>query len=61
MLRLLADAGEQATIDWKSLISEWDDEDQAHHSLDVLLQNEVIEATRAGYRFKIELVRRWFV
>jgi hypothetical protein len=59
MLRILANAGEQATLDWKTLIAKGGDENQAHHSLDALLRNEVIEATGSGYRFKIELVRRW--
>jgi hypothetical protein len=35
--------------------------ERLEESLSLLLRRELIETTSEGYRFQIELIRRWFV
>jgi len=30
------------------------------HTLDLLIRRELIESADEGYRFQVELIRRWF-
>jgi hypothetical protein len=62
LLQALAHQGERAIIDRAGLTH------QAQHStgggldqtLTHLLQRELVEAVDGGYRFQVELIRRWF-
>ena len=33
---------------------------ESHTALDLLTRRELIEAVDGGYRFQVELIRRWF-
>jgi hypothetical protein len=58
VLRYVAAQGEGATISQKSLISEFPD--GWRDAIDLLQKRELIELTSSGYRFQVELIRRWF-
>ncbi len=59
MLRYLATFGEQTIVRREVLESQCPEEfDQ---TLNNLLRRELIEAVVEGYRFQVELIRRWFV
>lgn len=58
MLRFLAAHGEGAIINPPLLLSTCPDHYEA--TLKNLLQRELIEPANDGYRFQVELIRRWF-
>jgi hypothetical protein len=58
LLRFLAEKGEGATISKKVLSRQFPD--GLNSSLDLLLRRELIEQVGDGYRFPVELIRRWF-
>jgi hypothetical protein len=59
MLRFLASQGEHAVVSREGLESQCPEKfDQA---LTNLLRRELIEPVEEGYRFQVELIRRWFV
>jgi hypothetical protein len=58
LLRFLAARGEGATIDREALALRVGSDIRA--TLDLLVRRELIEAVDGGYRFQVELIRRWF-
>jgi hypothetical protein len=58
ILRFLATEGEAGIVSRKAILQQFADECQA---LDLLMQRELIEQVGDGYRFQVELIRRWFV
>jgi hypothetical protein len=63
LLRLLAAQGERATLGRATLVHQRPDVDDGEldRALDLLVQRELIEwADNKGYRFQVELIRRWF-
>lgn len=58
LLRFLAEKGEGATISKKVLSRQFPD--NLDSSLNLLLRRELIEQVGDGYRFQVELIRRWF-
>jgi len=58
ILRFLAVQGEKAIVRRKTISQRFPDE--CDRSLNLLLQRELIEETDNGYRFQVELIRRWF-
>ncbi|MCP4700659.1 MAG: ATP-binding protein, partial [Gammaproteobacteria bacterium] len=59
LLRYIAEYGEGKSVPQSSLLSQFPDDLDA--VLKPLLRHEVLEAGKDGYRFQVELVRRWFV
>jgi hypothetical protein len=59
MLKFIAAQGESQIISEETLRTQYPDEFEA--SLANLLQRELIEPLGNGYRFQVELIRRWFV
>jgi hypothetical protein len=58
ILRRLAAHGEAATVARSALAHQ---RPQAlEHALGVLVRRDLIEAANGGYRFQVELIRRWF-
>lgn len=58
LLRFLAAQGEGTVVDRDVLTQRSvDGQDQALH---LLIRRELIESTDGGYRFQVELIRRWF-
>jgi hypothetical protein len=63
LLRKLAALGEGAIANREALANGLVRERETagmEHALNKLQQRELIEATDGGYRFQVELVRRWF-
>jgi hypothetical protein len=58
LLRFLASLGENAIASRETLLQQFPDE--LASILARLLQRELIEPVGAGYRFPVELIRRWF-
>lgn len=58
LLCFLAAQGEGATIDRRVLAQQF--EGELRPTLDRLARRELIEAVDEGYRFQVELIRRWF-
>lgn len=58
LLRFLAAQGEGAMVSWKSLARHFPDE--LDQTLTLLTRRELIELVDQGYRFQVELIRRWF-
>ncbi|MCP4698833.1 MAG: ATP-binding protein [Gammaproteobacteria bacterium] len=58
LLRHIAEHGEGISVPKSSLLLQFPDGLDA--VLEHLLRHEVLEAGRDGYRFQVELVRRWF-
>jgi hypothetical protein len=59
VLRFIASQGEGIVVNLSVLISQFPE--RLEESLSLLLRRELIETTSEGYRFQIELIRRWFV
>ncbi|MCK5877760.1 MAG: hypothetical protein KAG43_09010, partial [Candidatus Marithrix sp.] len=57
ILNNLAAQGEGKVISFEIIQEKFPDES----AITNLLQRELIESTETGYRFQIELIRRWFV
>jgi hypothetical protein len=60
LLHLLARQGENALMPIANL-AQYYDPDQLATSLTNLVEQELLELTPTGYRFQVELIRRWFV
>jgi len=60
LLRFLAAQGERAVISQTALTRRFPDEDELDRALDWLMRRELIERENEGYRFQVELIRRWF-
>ena len=58
ILRAIAAQGEEAIVE-KTLVLEFQ-EQKNHSAIVLLLQRELIEEIDDGYRFGVELIRRWF-
>lgn len=58
ILYLLAAQGEKAKTNRQIISQQFPDE--CDRSLNLLLQRELIEEVDNGYRFQVELIRRWF-
>jgi hypothetical protein len=57
ILQFLAARGEGATVSRQTIWQHFPDKSDA---LNLLLQRELIEEVSEGYRFQVELIRRWF-
>jgi hypothetical protein len=57
ILQFLAARGEGATVSRLTILQHFPDKSDA---LNLLLQRELIEEVSEGYRFQVELIRRWF-
>lgn len=60
LLRAMAAHGAGAVIERTELAKLVPDTAELEQSLALLLQRDLIEAVDAGYRFQVELIRRWF-
>jgi hypothetical protein len=60
LLRFMAAQGEGAVINRKDLAHHSSDSDNLNQALALLTRRELIEAVGGGYRFQVELIRRWF-
>ena len=58
VLRYLAAQGEGATVSQTALFSQFSD--SWAEAIHLLLRRELIELNLNGYRFQVELIRRWF-
>lgn len=58
ILRCIAAQGEEATISQATLTKQFPN--SWEETIDLLLKRELIELTSSGYRFQVELIRRWF-
>ena len=58
ILQFLAAQGEGEIVGRTAILQQFPDE---YNALDLLLQRELIEQVGDGYRFQVELIRRWFV
>ena len=57
ILQFLAAQGEGATVSRLTILQHFPDKSDA---INLLLQRELIEEVSEGYRFQVELIRRWF-
>ena len=60
VLRLMAAQGEGAAISQENLARQLPDLDDLDQTLALLSRRELIETIKGGYRFQVELIRRWF-
>ena len=62
LLRHAARQGESATLDKAALARafEADDSNNLEQTLNLLTRRELLKAVDGGYRFQVELIRRWF-
>ncbi len=58
MLRFIAARGAGAIVNQSELTSQFGDEFET--SLDLLLRRDLLEPVNGGYRFQVEMIRRWF-
>jgi hypothetical protein len=58
LLRFLAAQGEGAVVSRETLDRHFPTE--LNRTLDLPIRRELIEPTGGGYRFHVELIRRWF-
>ncbi|MCB0191465.1 MAG: ATP-binding protein [Anaerolineae bacterium] len=62
VLRCLAAQGEGAVVDQTTLTDRIQaNPDTVDCALELLTQRELIEPVESGYRFQVELIRRWFI
>ncbi|MDM8531231.1 ATP-binding protein [Anaerolineales bacterium HSG25] len=63
VLRYIATQGEDAITSPEMLMGEFSnlEENALSHIIQLLLQRDLIEKIDNGYRFQVELIRRWFV
>jgi hypothetical protein len=59
-LRCIAAEGEGATVGSDLLSAHITDSEELSQTLEALVRRELIEPEEAGYRFQVELIRRWF-
>lgn len=60
VLRYVAGQGEGAAVSREKLARQLPDPDDLDQALRLLTRRELIEAIDGGYRFQVELIRRWF-
>lgn len=60
VLQRLAKQGEDEPRTWESLLNAAGNPDELHQTLALLLRRELIEQVQDGYRFQVEVIRRWF-
>ncbi len=60
ILRALAVRGEGAAMSREQLAAQLADPTRLEYGLTSLIQRELIELADDGYRFQVELIRRWF-
>jgi hypothetical protein len=60
LLRFLAKQGERAVVDRETSARQLPAPDGLDRTLSLLSQRELIESVAGGYRFQVELIRRWF-
>lgn len=60
LLRFLATQGEGAVVSRDDLAGHATGADELEQTLTALLQHDLIEEVNGGYRFQVELIRRWF-
>ena len=62
LLRFLAARGEGAVISREAMARQLSggDEDELERTLDLLARRDLVEWDGEGYRFQVELIRRWF-
>jgi hypothetical protein len=58
LLRFLAQAGEGAVVSKEQMRQQFPE--NLEYALKQLIRRELIEAVDGGYRFQVELIRRWF-
>jgi hypothetical protein len=61
LLRIIAAQGESMILSREALAKQCDLGNQLDKVLLSLVQQEFIEFTSTGYRFQVELIRRWFI
>jgi len=61
LLRFMAAQGEGAIVDRETLAGQAELPGELERSLALLLRRDLIELLNNGYRFQVELIRRWFV
>lgn len=60
LLRFLASQGEGAVVSRGSLASRLQPPNDLDQTLAKLMQRDIVERADEGYRFQVELIRRWF-
>ena len=60
VLRCLAAQGEGGMVSRENLARQLSNPDDLDRALGLLVRRELIEAAQGGYRFQVELIRRWF-
>lgn len=60
LLRWLAQQGEGAIAGQETLVGQVESPEVLARTLKLLIRRELIEAVEGGYRFQVELIRRWF-
>jgi energy-coupling factor transporter ATP-binding protein EcfA2 len=60
LLRLIADQGEGCVVSRDALTAQAGSPSEFEPTLAMLLRRDLLEAGDGGYRFQVELIRRWF-
>jgi len=60
LLRFIANHGEGAVVSRESLARQLPSPADLSQTLALLTQRELLEAIEGGYRFQVEMIRRWF-
>jgi hypothetical protein len=60
LMRLLAVQGEGCVASREALIAQAGPSSEFEPALAMLLRRDLLEAADGGYRFQVELIRRWF-
>ncbi len=61
LLRCIAEAGENMAVTREQLSAHITDTEELVQTLEALVRRELIEPEGTGYRFQVELIRRWFL
>lgn len=61
VLACLARQGERAIVRWEDIAGRMAPSFDLDQTLTLLKRYELVEAVQGGYRFQVELIRRWFV
>jgi len=60
VLRYMAKQGEGSAVSREELADQLSDTFDLDQVLPLLTRRELVEAVDGGYRFQVELIRRWF-
>jgi hypothetical protein len=60
LLRFIASQGEGTVVSWESLAGQLSSPADLSQTLALLTHRELLEAVDGGYRFQVEMIRRWF-